>query len=165
MATIHASCVEFGGCGVLIRGASGAGKSRTAHILINRAPLYGITAQLVGDDRIALERREDGLVARAPETLAGLLEVRGLGLVRLPHLPETRLGLVLDLRSEEQIPRMPSPDDLQTEIEGVTLPLCIAASPESSLDVLLTIYGHSGGTLEHNSALASVRFDGKTKRP
>jgi HPr kinase/phosphorylase len=165
MATIHASCVDFGGCGLLIRGVSGAGKSRLAHMLITRARFYGVTAQLVGDDRIAIERRGDDLFASAPATIAGLLEVRGLGLVRYPFLPQKKLDLILDLRSEENIPRMPAPDDLQAEIEGVTLPLCIAASPESSLDVLLTIYGHSDGRLEQNSALASVRFDGKTVRP
>jgi HPr kinase/phosphorylase len=165
MATIHASCVDFGGCGLLIRGASGAGKSRLAHILIHQAPLFGLKAVLVADDRVALERRENALFASAPEAIAGLLEVRGLGLARYPFLKETRLDLVIDLRSEEEIPRMPAPDDLCTELDGVTLPLCFAASPESSLDVLLTICGHSGGTLEQNSALASVRFDGKTKRP
>jgi HPr kinase/phosphorylase len=165
MPTIHASCVAFGGTGVLIRGASGAGKSRTAHTLIHQAGLYGITAQLVADDRVVLEHRESGLYASAPELLAGLLEVRGLGLVRYPFLPEVRLDLVLDLRSEEEIPRMPAPADFQAEIDGVTLPLCFAASPGSSLDVLLTISGHSNGRLEQNSALAPVRFDGKTVRP
>jgi HPr kinase/phosphorylase len=165
MATIHASCVTFGGCGILIRGASGAGKSRTAHFLINRAPLYGIEAHLVGDDRIALDIRGGRLFARAPEAIAGLLEVRGLGLVRMPFLKEAHLDLVIDLAAEEDIPRLPTEEDLSTELEGVSLPRCFSATPEGTLDVLLTIGGHAGGTLEEQSPLASVRFDGKTKRP
>ncbi|WP_222875704.1 HPr kinase/phosphorylase [Terrihabitans soli] len=165
MPTIHASCVSFGGIGLLIRGASGAGKSRTAHILINRTPLYGVETRLVADDRVALELRDGALFARPPEPLKGLIEIRGLGLVRLPFLEEMRLGLVLDLLPEDEIPRLPEPADLNAQLEGVSLPRCFSASPECSLDVLLTICGHTDGSLEDHSALASVRFDGKTKRP
>lgn len=165
MPTIHASCVTFGGCGILIRGASGSGKSRLAHFLINRAPLFGIESRLVGDDRIALERRDDALFASAPEAIAGLLEVRGLGLIRLPYIKEARLGLVIDLLPETEIPRLPDPEDLSAQLEGVSMPRSFSASPDATLDILLTIYGHSGGSLEDHSALASVRFDGKTKRP
>jgi HPr kinase/phosphorylase len=165
MPTIHASCVTWGGVGILIRGASGSGKSRLAHFLIHRAPLFGMEARFVGDDRIALEKRGDGLFARAPEPIAGLLEVRGLGLVRLPYLEETALGLVIDIVPEEEIPRLPLPEDLCAQLEGVSLPRCFSAHLEGTLDVLLTICGHVGGRLEEQSALASVRFDGKTERP
>lgn len=164
MATIHASCVTFGGVGILIRGPSGSGKSRLAHFLINRGPLFGMTAQLVGDDRIVLEKRDNALFARVPEPIAGLLEVRGLGLIRLPYLEECRLALVIDLYPENEIPRLPLPGEFCTELEGVSLPRCFSASPEATLDVLLTMSGHSGGTLDENSALASVEFDGKTER-
>jgi HPr kinase/phosphorylase len=164
MATIHASCVIWGGVGILIRGPSGSGKSRLAHFLINRTPLFGKQAQLVGDDRIILEKRGDALFALVPEPIAGLLEVRGLGLIRLPYLEECRLGLVIDLCPKEDIPRLPFPEEFRTELEGVSLPRCFSASPEATLDVLLTMSGHSGGTLDENSALASVEFDGKTER-
>jgi HPr kinase/phosphorylase len=165
VSTVHASCVTFGGRGLLIRGESGAGKSRLAHLILLRAPLYGISAQLVADDRVALTERDGGLFARAPEALAGLLEVRGLGLVRMPFERETRLDLVIDLQPQEDIPRLPAGEELQADINGVTLPRCFGKSPESSLDVLLTIWDHAHNTLETNSALASVTFDGKTVRP
>jgi HPr kinase/phosphorylase len=165
MPTIHATCISWGGCGILIRGASGSGKSRLAHFLINRAPLFEIKAGLVGDDRIVLEKRENALFASVPEAIAGLLEVRGLGLIRLPYLEETRLGLVIDILPEAEVSRLPAPEDLCTQLEGVSLPRCFGTSPDATLDVLLTICGHSRGRLEEDSALACVRFDGKTERP
>ena len=165
MSTVHASCVSFGGRGILIRGASGAGKSRLAHILILRGPLYGFEAKLVADDRVAVNVEDGALIGRPPEPLAGLLEVRGLGLIRLPYLPQTRLDLVLDLRAEGEIPRLPTAEDCEIGLNGVTLPRVFANSPETGLDVLLTISGESGSMLDPYVALASVRFDGKTKSP
>jgi hypothetical protein len=133
--------------------------------MVLRGPHYGIAAMLVADDRVALETEDGTLTARAPEALAGLLEVRGLGLVRLPYLPQTRLDLVLDILPEGEIPRLPAPEDCEISLNGVTLPRAFAISPESGLDVLLTINGQSGSMLDPHVALASVRFDGKTKRP
>jgi HPr kinase/phosphorylase len=165
MSTVHASCVSFGGRGILIRGASGAGKSRLAHILILRGPLYGFEVRLVADDRVAVTMEDGALIGRPPKILAGLLEVRGLGLIRLPYLPQTRLDLVLDILPEREIPRLPAPEDCEIGLNGVTLPRVFAISPESGLDVLLTINGQSGSLLDPSIALASVRFDGKTKGP
>jgi HPr kinase/phosphorylase len=165
MSTVHASCVSFGGRGILIRGASGAGKSRLAHIMILRGPLYGFEVMLVADDRVAVTVEGGILTGRPPEVLAGLLEVRGLGLIRLPYLPQSRLDLVLDLLPEGEIPRLPTPEDCEISLDGVTLPRVFAITPESGLDVLLTISGQSGSLLDPYVALASVTFDGKTKGP
>ena len=159
MSTVHASCVLFAGTGILLRGASGAGKSALAHMLIMR---HG--AELVADDRVALNPEGGLLVARPPETLAGLLEVRGLGIVRFPWQPEARIGLVLDLLPEAEIPRIPSEAEARTCLMGVTLPRVCASSPQRSLDILLTITGQSGAMVGPDTPLASVRFDGKTKR-
>jgi serine kinase of HPr protein (carbohydrate metabolism regulator) len=159
VSTVHASAVLFAGTGVLIRGASGAGKSRLAHALIMR---HG--AELVADDRVALAEQDGALIARPPENLAGLLEVRGLGIVKFPHLSETRLGLVLDLLPEAEIPRMPDAGQSKIGLLGVTLPRAFAPSPESGLDVLLTIQGQSGASPGPAMGLASSAFDGKTER-
>lgn len=163
--SIHASCVTVNGTGVLIRGESGAGKSRLAHILLMRGPALGLDVRLVADDRVLLRVEGDGLFARAPEAIAGLLEVRGFGLVRFPSLAEARLGLVLDLLPQSAIPRLPDEDWARTSIEGVTLPRVAACSPENSLDILLTVTGQSGGSLHLPVSLASVRIDGKTEHP
>ena len=84
---IHGSCAARGGAGVLLVGPPGSGKSD----LVLRLCTHGF--ELVADDRVDVS---DG-IARAPPALAGLLEVRGLGIFRLPHLAETRLALVVDL--------------------------------------------------------------------
>ncbi len=93
---IHASCAARGGAGVLLLGPSGSGKSD----LLLRLLDHGFT--LVADDRVELA---DGL-ASAPPELAGLIEVRGLGLVRLPCTASARLALAVDLAAApERLPR------------------------------------------------------------
>jgi HPr kinase/phosphorylase len=99
---IHGTCVARDGDGVLILGPSGAGKSDLALRLIGRG--FG----LVADDQVDVT---DG-IARAPEALAGLLEVRGLGIVRLPHLAWAKIKLVITLT--DQIDRLPEPEIHQT---------------------------------------------------
>ncbi|GAB4069631.1 HPr kinase/phosphatase C-terminal domain-containing protein [Ancylobacter sonchi] len=119
--THHASCVRVGEAGVLIRGPSGAGKSHLAFALIlaGRTGLIPETV-LVGDDRLVLERRGDGLFAAPVPALAGLLEVRGAGLRRLPYVAEVEVALVVDLHTPDGA-RMPRPEDCRLAIGGVTL--------------------------------------------
>ena len=93
---LHASCAAREGHGVLLLGPSGSGKSDLLLRLID------IGFALVADDRVDLA---DG-VASPPAALAGLLEVRGLGVVRLPHLSSAPVVLAVELRQGE---RMPSP--------------------------------------------------------
>lgn len=112
---VHASCVAIGGAGVLLRGPSGAGKSDLALRLIDGG------ARLVSDDHTELTMRDGRLMARAPQTLAGMLEVRGLGIVRLDPLPEVPLALVTDLVPVESVDRMPEPATVR--LQGLDLPL------------------------------------------
>ena len=92
--TIHASCAALDGAGVLLMGPPGSGKSD----LVLRLLRHGF--DLVADDRVELEHG----VARAPEALAGLLEVRGLGIVRMPHVAEARVALVARMGSGDRLP-------------------------------------------------------------
>jgi HPr kinase/phosphorylase len=94
---IHASCVARDGAGVLLLGPSGCGKSD----LVLRLLECGFV--LVADDRVDIDRG----IARAPQALAGLLEVRGLGILRLDHLSEARLALAVTL--EPAAERLPQP--------------------------------------------------------
>ena len=91
---IHASCAAREGQGVLLLGPSGSGKSD----LLLRLLDHGFA--LVADDRVELS----GGMASVPEALAGLLEVRGLGLVRLPHLPSARIALAVEMGTGERLP-------------------------------------------------------------
>lgn len=118
--TIHGTALLIGTCGVLILGASGSGKSTLALDLIDRAAAHGRFARLVGDDRIALTHRGGRIVAEAPPTLRGLIELRGRGLMRVPFEPAAVIRFVIDL--VEVLPtRLPFETDLSMELEGVAV--------------------------------------------
>ena len=118
--TVHASCVLLDEAGVLIRGPSGLGKSALCLALLDRFFLEGRHARLVGDDRIRLAAHHGRLVARPHPALAGLIEIRGLGLRRLvTHAPAAVLRLVVDLVAEAQ--RLPDASDT-AELLGVAVP-------------------------------------------
>ena len=121
-ATVHASAVRVGNHAVLIRGPSGAGKSRLAFDLILAGRSGQIPeATLVGDDRVYLDTADGKLVVRPARELAGLIEIRGLGIRRCDFVPEAMVGLVIDLGAEDA-ERLPPPESLQTHISGVLIP-------------------------------------------
>jgi HPr kinase/phosphorylase len=135
--TTHASAVLIGPKAVLICGASGAGKSATAWRLIE-AGRHGVLpfARLVGDDRIQLEAVHGRLLVRPAKALAGLIEVRGLGIRRLDFEPVAVVGLVLDLGPPGP-ERLPSPQDAETALDGVVLPRIAATTSEAALPALI----------------------------
>jgi HPr kinase/phosphorylase len=117
--TVHASAVAIGTHGILIRGASGSGKSSLVLGLIDRDPA---ATQLVADDRVKLTVARGRLVAMAPEALAGKLEVRGQGIVEIAYVPQSVIALVVDLLPADQCPRLPEPAEMEADVIGVVLP-------------------------------------------
>ncbi|MCW5702339.1 MAG: HPr kinase/phosphatase C-terminal domain-containing protein, partial [Bradyrhizobium sp.] len=120
--TVHASAVLVGERAVLIRGPSGSGKSRLAFDLI----LAGRSGQvppaiLVGDDRVRFDTSAGKLIVRPARELAGLIEIRGLGIRRIEHVEEAVVGLVVDLAADDA-DRLPATEALTIGIEGVELP-------------------------------------------
>ena len=93
---VHASCVDWQGSGVLIVGPSGCGKSSLA------VQLMGLGASLVSDDQVLVSVEDGHLVAHAPATIMGLVEARGVGILRAEPVDQTRLVLVVNLEMSEQ---------------------------------------------------------------
>jgi serine kinase of HPr protein (carbohydrate metabolism regulator) len=112
--TVHASTVAAGGRAVLITGPSGAGKSDLTLRLLDR----GFT--LVSDDQTVVKRDGDRLMASAPATIAGKLEIRGIGIVEMETVSNLPVALLVELTSEIQ--RLPD-DSRERPILGVPLPL------------------------------------------
>ncbi len=121
-ASVHASAVLVGDRAVLIRGPSGSGKSRLAFDLILAGRAGQISpAVLVGDDRVHLEKNGGQLVVRPAQELAGLIEVRGLGIFRCDFASQAIVGLVVDLAAPDA-ERLPPPEALRVQIYGIELP-------------------------------------------
>ena len=96
---LHATTVAIDGVAVMIEGASGSGKSDLALRLIDRG------ATLVSDDQTLVVRSGKRLLARAPTTIAGQIEVRGIGILTMPHVDDVPVGLLV--RVDDAIERMP----------------------------------------------------------
>lgn len=100
MTTLHATTVSVDGKGVLLVGGSGKGKSALALQMI------ALGARLVADDRTVIRGQDGILSASPPESIAGLIEARGVGLIRLPHDDSVSLVLAVDLDRAE-VDRLP----------------------------------------------------------
>ncbi len=111
--TIHASCVAVAGRAVLIEGRSGAGKSDLALRLIDRG------ATLVSDDYVRLTRTGRRLHAAPPPNIAGKIEVRGIGILDMPHVEDVPVWLLVTV--VEAPPRMPEGPGVR-RIAGVDVP-------------------------------------------
>jgi HPr kinase/phosphorylase len=149
-ASVHASAVLVGGHAVLIRGPSGAGKSRLAFELI-LAGRSGQTpaAVLVGDDRVHLLACDGQLLVQPAPQLAGLIEMRGLGIRRCDFVAQAVVGLVVDLTAVDA-ERLPPPEALQTIIQGVRIPRIPVGSGFAALPLVaaaLTTTESHGPTL------------------
>lgn len=132
---MHASAVAFHSHhGALIVGPSGSGKSQLALALIERG------AQLVSDDQVLLCSVNNALFARAPRPIAGLIEARGLGLLRVPHRRLVQISLIVDL-GVASAPRFPEPET--RTLQGVTLPVLPGRTDPAFASVLAQTLLHS----------------------
>jgi HPr kinase/phosphorylase len=137
-ASVHASCVLVGARALLIRGPSASGKSQLALELIHAADTGGLRfARLVADDRVHLTAAGGRLLARPAASLAGLIEVRGIGLLRLPYEPCAVIGLVVDLGEDSN--RLPAPEQRQALIDGISLPRLAVASGVGPLPAVMAL--------------------------
>ena len=101
MTLVHGTCVKINEIGVLIQGPSSSGKSDLALRLIDRG------AHLVADDQTLLIERMGKIIASSPPTIAGILEVRGIGIISMKAISEAQIGLIIDLVEQSYVPRIP----------------------------------------------------------
>lgn len=131
MILVHGTTVALEGAGVLLRGPSGSGKSDLALRLIDGG------ARLVADDQTELTRSADGLVARAPATIAGRMEARGVGILRVPTVASAPVRLVVDMVPPDRVERLPEPQFC--EYLQCSLPLLALAPFEASTPVKIRL--------------------------
>jgi serine kinase of HPr protein (carbohydrate metabolism regulator) len=144
--TVHASAVLTGARAVLIRGGAGAGKSKLALALIDAAQTGLLAfARLVGDDRVHLEPCHGRLLVMPAAALAGLIEVRGLGIRRLAHEPVAVVGLVVDLEANDA-ERLP--ESSETVICGMTVPRLAVAGSADPLSTVLAALRFPAGDIK-----------------
>jgi HPr kinase/phosphorylase len=116
MVRIHASSVVIKDKVVLLRGPSGSGKSDLALRLIDQG------ATLLSDDYVALCEEDGIIIARPPKTIAGLIEVRGLGILRIPYCEQGAVHLVADLVPPDDVPRLPKKQMVElSEFQGISV--------------------------------------------
>ncbi|QPQ56215.1 HPr kinase/phosphatase C-terminal domain-containing protein [Allosphingosinicella flava] len=123
--TIHGTTVAIGGRGVVICGRSGSGKSDLGLRLIDRGGV------LVSDDYTYFRRTNGQLLASAPDTIRGRIEVRGIGIVDYPAAQDVPVGLIVEL--DDRIERMPEPS--MRRIAGIDVPRIALAGLENSAPI------------------------------
>jgi serine kinase of HPr protein (carbohydrate metabolism regulator) len=140
--TVHGSAVLVGARAVLIRGPSGSGKSRLAWELIDAARGGAVAfARLVGDDRVHLQAAGGRLLVRPNDALAGLIELRGVGIVRRNHEACAVVGLVVDLAATDA-ERLP--EGGETTVEGIPIPRLAVAPAVGALPLVLAVITSCG---------------------
>ena len=139
---MHASCAARDGLGILLTGAPGSGKSDLLLRLLDRG------FDLVADDQVAIG--EDGM-ARPPAALAGLIEVRGLGIMRFPFVPSARPVLVAELTAEA-VDRLPRPRrDKVLDLPAIAVDPRPASAAQRLALAFEVVTGHVG---QHSGAFA-----------
>lgn len=131
---VHATCVACGDRAALIRGAAGRGKSALA------LDLLAMGAGLVSDDRTRLRRLGGQVMADAPETIRGLIEARGIGILRLPDLGPQPLALIVDM-DRDVVERLPP--RRHEDVMGILLP-CLGRVPHRHFPAAILLYLRHG---------------------
>lgn len=137
--TVHGTCVALGTDAALLRGGSGAGKSDLALRFLALPDSEEGLPRLVADDQVCLTRAEDSLMASPPPNLAGLIEVRGLGIQTVSFARSARLVVVCDLVAAQDVPRMPPDPWDRTVLAGSEIPVLKLAPFETSAPLKLRL--------------------------
>ena len=147
---IHGTAIALDGRAALIRGESGSGKSDLALRCIAQPPSDLVCGQalLIADDQVLADVRGGKIHLTCPDSIKGLLEVRGLGIIAVPTRNEAELELLVDLVPRNEVERLPDPN-ARAELMGVEIRRLAVAAFEASapLKLLLALQGAAGAGL------------------
>jgi HPr kinase/phosphorylase len=135
---IHGTCVALGSRAAILTGPSGSGKSDLALRFIHTAP-GPLAAALIADDQTYIRAKDDRLIATAPDTIAGQIEVRGIGIVTVPYQVEAEVVVLVELASRERIPRMPPSPLPHRRLCGIDVPILLLYPFEPSAALKLRL--------------------------
>lgn len=147
---LHATCIAIGDRAALILGPSGAGKSDLALRAISSPVRHGdrtVCAILVSDDQVQVTLEEGRLLARPPPSIAGRIEIRGVGIVAVAHQPQSHICLAVQIGSDLEVDRLPDPDRTLAVL-GVEVPLIRLRPFEASAAVKLVLALARQGAIE-----------------
>ena len=132
MDLFHGTAVLYRGFGILIRGPSGSGKSDLALRLIDDG------ADLIADDQVIIKSVGEILQLSSPDKISGLIEIRGVGVVRIKYVSGVPLGLILDINPRKKLKRMPI---IKKELIGsISIPVISIDAFESSAVAKIKIF-------------------------
>ncbi|MFK0166051.1 HPr kinase/phosphorylase [Rhizobium sp. NPDC090279] len=143
---IHATAIVIGKTGLLFVGPSGSGKSALAFSCLAAARPLGLAGHLVADDRVLIAEQNGSVIAKCPPSIAGLMEIRYTGIVRLPYVSEGEMHFAIRPVDPATAERMP-PEDEQIDITASARLLLIrlAATSANPLAVIMAKIGASFG--------------------
>lgn len=145
-ANIHATAIVIGKTGLLFLGPSGSGKSSLAFSCLTAAKPLGLAAALVADDRVLITEHDGSIFAECPPSIAGLMEIRYTGIVRLPYVQKAEMHFAIRPVDPATAERLP-PEDEQINVTGsIRLPLVRLSA--NSLNPLATIMAKIASSLE-----------------
>lgn len=117
---LHATLVVLNGYGILLSGKSGSGKSDLALQLIENKG-----ALLVADDIVYVEKKVHKIIGKCAPDLAGMLEVRGVGIIKYPYIEEAAINLMInlldDVKTLQRMPKKQTECILGLEIDKIDL--------------------------------------------
>lgn len=135
---IHATAITVGKAGLLFLGPSGSGKSSLAFLCLAAAKPLGIAAALVADDRVLIANHNGSITAECPPSIAGLMEIRYTGIVRLAYIAKAEMHFAIRPVDPATAERLP-PENEQIDItDSIRLPLIrLAATSANPLAIIM----------------------------
>ena len=128
---LHGTAIVLGATGILITGPSGAGKSALALSLLAAAQRDGLFAALIADDQVIITICNGRVLASAPPSIAGLMEIRGTGIVERDHLAEAVIDFALLPVDPAKAERLPDPSETLAVSDGHGVPLVRLRFPDA----------------------------------